>query len=48
MGGVIGHALNIGNVVKILNFINNKTFRNYDEKKPMTLTGFDILIKANA
>jgi len=32
MGGVIGHALNIGNVVKILNSIKNKTFRNYDEK----------------
>ena len=35
------------NIIKKLNSIKNKTFRNYDENKPMTLTGFDILIKAN-
>ena len=36
------------NIIKKLNSIKNKTFRNYDDNKPMTLTGFDILIKANA
>ena len=36
------------NIIKKLNSIKNKTFRNYDDNKPMTLTGIDILIKANA
>jgi len=36
------------NIIKKLNSIKNKTFRNYDENKPMILTAFNILIKANA
>ena len=35
------------NIIKKLNSIKNKTFRNYDEKKPMTLTGFNIMINVN-
>ena len=35
------------NIIKKLNSIKNKTFRNYDEKNPMTLTGFNIMINVN-